>query len=60
MTGDILANAYGSGVSGDMLRGYYAKVKLENNASTPNELYAVNLVYDPSSLHNDGGQPNNQ
>jgi len=58
--GDILANAYGSGVSGDMLRGYYAKVKLENNGSTPNELYAVNLVYDPSSLHNDGGQPNNQ
>ena len=58
--GDILANAYGSGVSGDMLRGYYAKVKLENNSSTSKELYAVNLVYDPSGLHNDGGQPNNQ
>ena len=58
--GDILANAYGSGVSGDMLRGYYAKVKLENNSSTSKELYAVNLVYDPSGLHNEGGQPNNQ
>ena len=58
--GDLLANAYGSGVSGDVLRGYYAKVKLENNESTSNELYAVNLVYDPSGLHNDGGQPNNQ
>jgi len=58
--GDLLANAYGSGVSGDVLRGYYAKVKLENNESTSNELYAVNLVYDPSGLHNEGGQPNNQ
>ena len=58
--GDIVANAYGSGIGGDPLRGYYAKVKLESSDTTAKELYAVNLVYEPSSLHNVGGQPNNQ
>lgn len=58
--GDIVANVYAGGVNGDTLRGYYTKVKLENEDSEARELYAVNLVYEPSSLHNDGGQPNNQ
>ena len=58
--GDIIANVYSGGVNGDTLRSYYTKVKLENEDSEARELYAVNLVYESSTLHNDGGQPNNQ
>jgi len=58
--GDILANACITGVSGDTLRGYYTKLSMENDDTTAKELFAVNVVYEPSLLHNDGGQPNNQ
>lgn len=64
--GDFIANVYTTGVDGDMFRGYYAKITLENSESKddtypgPIEFYAANMVYDASSLHNDGGQPNNQ
>lgn len=64
--GDFIANVYTTGVDGDMFRGYYAQLTLENSESKddtytgPIEFYAANMVYDASSLHNDGGQPNNQ
>jgi len=64
--GDFVANVYTTGVDGDMFRGYYAQITLENSESKddtytgPIEFYAANMVYDASSLHNDGGQPNNQ
>ena len=64
--GDFIANVYTTGVDGDMFRGYYAQITLENSESKddtytgPIEFYAANMVYDASSLHNDGGQPNNQ
>lgn len=64
--GDFIANVYTTGVDGDMFRGYYAQITLENSESKDNtytgpiEFYAANMVYDASSLHNDGGQPNNQ
>ena len=54
--GDVIANVYSGGVNGDVLRGYYAKIKLENEDSEARELYAVNLVYEPSTLHNDNNQ----
>jgi hypothetical protein len=54
--GDVIANISIGGVDGDTLRGYYAKVKLENTDAEARELYAVNLVYESSSLHNDNNQ----
>lgn len=54
--GDVIANVYTGGVNGDVLRGYYTKIKLENTDAQSNELYAVNLVYEPSTLHNDNNQ----
>ena len=64
--GDILANVYTTGVDGDTLRGYYARIDLENEESKDNsytgpiELYAANVVYDTSALHNTGTPDNNQ
>ena len=54
--GDIIANVYVGGVNGDVLRGYYTKLKLENTDAEARELYAVNVVYDSSTLHNDNNQ----
>jgi len=57
---DIIANVFLGGVDGESFRSYYAKIEMESDSTEPIELYALNLVYEPSSLHNDGGQPNNQ
>ena len=54
--GDIIANVYVGGVNGDVLRGYYTKLKLENTDAEARELYAVNVVYESSTLHNDNNQ----
>ncbi len=54
--GDVIANVSLGGIDGDTLRGYYTKVKLENTDAEARELYAVNLVYESSSLHNDNNQ----
>jgi len=58
--GDIIANVFLGGVDGESFRSYYAKIEMESDSTDAIELYALNLVYEPSSLHNDGGQPNNQ
>lgn len=49
----VLANA---GIEGDQLRDYYARIQLTNSDTSAIELYAVNMVYAKSNLHNDLGQ----
>ena len=46
-------------VNGDHMRDYHAKVKLTNDSTSDVELYAVNMNYTPSPLHDDG-QPAKQ
>ena len=43
-------------VEGDNIRDYYVKTRLSNNSTGEVELYAVNLVYAKSNLHNELGQ----
>jgi hypothetical protein len=49
----VLANA---SIEGDQLRDYYARIQLTNSDTSAIELYAVNMVYAKSNLHNDLGQ----
>lgn len=49
--------AIGNGaIEGDQMRDYYIKTKLVNTSANNVELYAVNLVYAKSNLHNQLGQ----
>jgi hypothetical protein len=49
--------AIGNGaIEGDQMRDYYIKVGLTNTSSSEVEVYAVNLVYAKSDLHNQLGQ----
>lgn len=49
--------AIGNGaIEGDQMRDYYIKTKLVNTSANSVELYAVNLVYAKSNLHNQLGQ----
>ena len=41
-------------VNGDHMRDYYAKARLTNDSTDDVELYAVNMNYTPSPLHDDG------
>lgn len=52
---EILVIASGS-VEGDVIKDYFAKVKMTNSSSSEIELYAVNAVYSDSSLHNELGE----
>jgi hypothetical protein len=49
----VLANA---GIEGDQMRDYYIKTRLTNSDTDEIELYAVNLVFAKSNLHNQLGQ----
>ena len=49
----VLANA---GIEGDQMRDYYIKTRLTNSDTSGIELYAVNLVFAKSNLHNELGQ----
>jgi hypothetical protein len=49
----VLANA---GIEGDQMRDYYIKARLTNSDTSEIELYAVNLVFAKSNLHNELGQ----
>ena len=49
----VLANA---GIEGDQMRDYYIKARLTNSDTSAIELYAVNLVFAKSNLHNELGQ----
>lgn len=43
-------------INADHMRDYYAKVKLTNTNTADVELYAVNMVFTPSPLHNEQQQ----
>jgi len=51
--GDTLIAVSHSSINGDHMRDYYSKVKLTNTNTADVELYAVNMVFTPSPLHNE-------
>ena len=54
--GDTIAVLANAGVEGDQMRDYYIKTRLTNSDTDEIELYAVNLVFAKSNLHNQLGQ----
>jgi len=54
--GDTIVIIGNGAVEGDNIRDYYVKTRLSNNSTGEVELYAVNLVYAKSNLHNELGQ----
>lgn len=53
---DTVVLVASSSIEGDTLRDYFLQATLTNNLTTAHELYAVNLVYTKSNLHNQQGQ----
>ena len=53
---DTVVLVAASSIEGDALRDYYLQVTLTNNLTTAHELYAINLIYAKSNLHNQQGQ----
>ena len=51
--GDTVMAVSDDDINGDKIRDYYAQVDLTNTDTTAVELYAVNLSYSSSPLHND-------
>ena len=54
--GDTIVVIANGAIEGDNIRDYYVKARLSNNTSAGVELYAINLVYAKSNLHNELGQ----
>jgi hypothetical protein len=54
--GDTIVVIANGAIEGDNIRDYYAKARLSNSSTSEVELYAVNLVYAKSNLHNQLGQ----
>lgn len=50
--GDLLIVVGNSAIEGDQIRDYFAKIKLTKSSADPIELYAVNIVFADSKLHN--------
>lgn len=53
---DTVVLVASSSIEGDALRDYFLQATLTNNLTTAHELYAINLVYAKSNLHNQQGQ----
>ena len=53
---DTVVLVAASSIEGDALRDYYLQVTLSNSLTTAHELYAINLIYAKSNLHNQQGQ----
>jgi len=51
--GDTLMAVSEDKINGDNIRDYYAQIAMKNSTQTAIELYAVNMSYTPSNLHND-------
>ena len=51
--GDTVMAVSDDQINGDNIRDYYAQIDLELEKKTGVELYAVNMSYTPSNLHND-------
>ena len=54
--GDTIVVIGNGAIEGDQIRDYYAKIKLTNSSTSQVELYAVNMVFAKSNLHNELGQ----
>jgi len=54
--GDTIVVIANGAVEGDAIRDYFAKAKLTNDSDNEVELYAINLVFAKSNLHNQLGQ----
>ena len=50
--GDTLIVVGDSSIEGDQIRDYFAKIKLTKSSADPVELYAVNIIFADSKLHN--------
>jgi len=55
--GDTVMAVSTASINGDKMRDYHAQVDLTNTATTPVELFAVNMVYKSSPLHNNSSVP---
>lgn len=55
--GDTVMAVSTASINGDKMRDYHAQVALTNGATTPVELFAVNMVYKSSPLHNNSSIP---
>ena len=53
VVGDTVMAVSDDQINGDNIRDYYAQIDLELEKKTAVELYAVNMSYTPSNLHND-------
>ena len=53
---DTVVLVAASSIEGDALRDYFLQVTLSNSLTTAHELYAINLIYAKSNLHNQQGQ----
>lgn len=53
---DVVILVASPSIEGDALRDYFLQVTLTNSLTTPHELYAINLIYSKSNLHNQQGQ----
>jgi len=53
---DVVVLVATPSIEGDAMRDYYLQVTLSNSVTTPHELYAINLIYAKSNLHNQLGQ----
>jgi hypothetical protein len=54
--GDTIVVIGNGAIEGDQMRDYYIKVRLTNSSTSEIELYAVNMVFAKSNLHNQLGQ----
>ena len=54
--GDTIVVIANGAVEGDAIRDYFAKARLTSDATNEIELYAINLVFAKSNLHNQLGQ----
>ena len=54
--GDTIVVIANGAIEGDQMRDYYIKVRLTNSSTSEIELYAVNMVFAKSNLHNQLGQ----
>lgn len=50
--GDTVMAVSTASINGDKMRDYHAEIALTNTATTPVELFAINMVYKSSPLHN--------
>ena len=53
---DVVVLVATPSIEGDAVRDYYLQVTLTNSLTTAHELYAINLIYAKSNLHNQQGQ----